>query len=63
MAVRQMVYPVYKAEVFEGGDIRLRFTTPGSKLGPVYVVLARNDAEILLESIDKACLASEEADS
>lgn len=55
-----MVYPEYAAEVFEGGDIRLRFHTPGSKFGPVYVVLIAGDAEDLLRQIDKALDKSDE---
>jgi hypothetical protein len=49
-----MVYPNYTAEVFEGGDIRLRFWTPGSKFGAVHVVLIADDAVELLRQIDKA---------
>jgi hypothetical protein len=54
MNVREMVYPDYAAELFEGGDIRLRFWTPGSKFGPVHVVLISADAEELLRQLGKA---------
>lgn len=65
MTVRELVYPNYDVEAFVGGDIRLRFTAPGSKFGPVHVVLVRDDADgflaLLAKAIDKS-LADEAAE-
>jgi hypothetical protein len=52
--VRRIVYPNYKAEVVEGGDVRLRFVAPGSKFGAVEVILIADDAMELLRQLDKA---------
>jgi hypothetical protein len=59
VTVRELCYPNYDVEAYEGGDIRLRFFAPGSRFGPVHVVLAADDASLLLELIDKALTKSE----
>jgi hypothetical protein len=59
VSVRRIVYPDYSAEVVEGGDIRLRFHAPGSKFGPVEVILIAPDAESFVVAIDKALIASD----
>lgn len=58
--MRRLVYPNYNAEVTDGGDIRFRFTLPGSKFGPVEVILTADDAEGFLGLIDKALDKSDE---
>jgi hypothetical protein len=57
--VRELVYPdEYGAEVIEGGDIRLRFNAPGSRFGPVAIILVADDATALASELDKAAAKS-----
>lgn len=47
MTVRELTYPHYDVEVGADGDTRMRFFAPGSKFGPVHIVLRADDAALL----------------
>lgn len=55
---RRLSHPEYKAEMVDS-DVQLTFTAPGSKFGPVEIVLTADDASELVGQVDKAVAASD----